>query len=220
MPLEKNANIVIADHARKGAPPGSISWKFIEQSVVKGELEDVDDHRAGPPAGTIREVGSAQPGRKGRTPFTAEDDRILMEWCVKAERKGLSLRGNDLYKQLEAKVKRTTYLCWGHRLTNGRRIIDTLSSHGETIGSRTYQIARDLLWLKKTRMKVRRKKTNFPKTTAQNSDHRSVGSKSRECLQHNEMLLRVRQRPGLHILARARLKGNLFGNHRLPLLRL
>jgi Rap1 Myb domain len=73
--------------------------------VAKGELEDVELHRAGPPVGTIREVGSAQPARKGRTPFTADDDRILMEWCTNAERKGLSLKGNDLYKQLEAKVR-------------------------------------------------------------------------------------------------------------------
>ena len=105
MPLEKQADIVIADHARKDIPPGSISWKFIERSVANGELEDIEKHRAGPPAGTIREVGSAQPARKGRTPFTPEDDRILMEWCIKAERAGLSLKGNDLYKQLEAVVR-------------------------------------------------------------------------------------------------------------------
>ena len=104
MDLEKQADLIIADHARKHIPPGSISWKFIEQSVAKGVLEDIEDHRAGPPVGTIREVGSVQPAKKGRTPFTAEDDRILMEWCIKAERKGLSLKGNDLYKQLEAKV--------------------------------------------------------------------------------------------------------------------
>ena len=72
--------------------------------MKKGELEDIEDHRAGPPVGTIRESGSAQPPRKGRTAFTAEDDRILMEWCVKAERQGLSVKGNDLFKQLEEKV--------------------------------------------------------------------------------------------------------------------
>jgi Rap1 Myb domain len=105
VPLEKQADILIADHARKDIPPGSISWKFIERSVANGKLENIDDHRAGPPAGTIREVGSAQPPKKGRTPFTAEDDRILMEWCIRAERKGLSLKGNELYKQLEAKVR-------------------------------------------------------------------------------------------------------------------
>jgi hypothetical protein len=78
---------------------------FIERWVANGELEDIEKHRAGPPVGTIREVGSAQPARKGGTPFTPEDDRILMEWCIKAERAGLSLKGNDLYKQLEAVVR-------------------------------------------------------------------------------------------------------------------
>jgi hypothetical protein len=105
VPIEKQADLIIADHAVKGTPAGSISWKFIEQSVAKGELEDVEDYLAGPPAGTIRAVGSAQPMKKGRTPFTAEDDRILMEWCTRAERKGLSIKGNDLYKQLEEKVR-------------------------------------------------------------------------------------------------------------------
>ena len=103
--LEKQADIVIADHARKDCPTGSISWKYIEQSAKKGALEDIEDYRAGPVTHTIREVGSSQPTRGGRTPFTAEDDRILMEWVVKAERNGASVKGNEIYKQLEAKVE-------------------------------------------------------------------------------------------------------------------
>ena len=51
MLLEKLANIMIADHARKDAVPGSYSWTWIEQSVNKGKLEDLNDHRAGPIAG-------------------------------------------------------------------------------------------------------------------------------------------------------------------------
>ena len=73
--------------------------------MANGALEDRENWPAGPPPGTIREVGSAQPAKQGRTPFTAEDDRILMEWCMIAERKGLPLGGNEVYKQLEAKVK-------------------------------------------------------------------------------------------------------------------
>ena len=104
--LEKHADIVIADHARKkDCPPGSISWKYIEESAKKGELEDEEDHRAGPATHVPREVGSGQPTKKGRTPFTAEDDRVLTQWCHEAERKGLSLKGNEIYKQLEIKVR-------------------------------------------------------------------------------------------------------------------
>jgi hypothetical protein len=102
--LEKHADMIIADRARKDCPPGSISWHWIDQSLKKGELEDIELYRAGPATNIIREVGSAQPARKGRTPFTAEDDRILRDWCVNAERKGVSMKGNELYKQLEAKV--------------------------------------------------------------------------------------------------------------------
>jgi hypothetical protein len=96
--------MIIADRARKDCPPGSISWHWIEQSVKHGALEDIELYRAGPATNIIRDVGSAQPARKGRTPFTAEDDRILRDWCVKAELKGVSMKGNELYKQLEAKV--------------------------------------------------------------------------------------------------------------------
>jgi hypothetical protein len=103
--LEKLADIVIADHARKYIPVGSISWTFIDQSVARGILEDVEKHRAGPTTHAVREVGSAQPTRTGRTPFTAQDDRDLLLWVTKAERIGVSIKGNDLYKQLEAIVR-------------------------------------------------------------------------------------------------------------------
>jgi hypothetical protein len=102
--LEKQADMIIADHARKDAPPGSISWTYIDKSVRNGKLEDIEDHRAGPAERVVREAGSGQPSRKGRTPFTVEDDRILMEWCAQAEARGASLKGNELYIQLEAKV--------------------------------------------------------------------------------------------------------------------
>ena len=110
--IEKQADMIIADHVRKDIPPGSISWKYIEQSVAKGALEDLDDYRAGRDVGTIREVGSAQPARKGKIAFTPEDDRTLMEWCIRAEQKGLSMKGNEMYKQLEEKVKLSVELRW------------------------------------------------------------------------------------------------------------
>lgn len=102
--VEKNATYVIADHQRQDAPPGSISWNWIEQSVKNGHLEDIEEHRAGPRTKIIREVGSGQRTRAGRVPFTEEDDKVLMKWVSKAERSGLSSKGNDIYKQLEKKV--------------------------------------------------------------------------------------------------------------------
>ena len=101
MKLEKQADIVIADHARKDSPAGSISWTFIDRSLRGGRLEDLKNHPAGPTTHMVREVGSTRPTKSGRTPFTSQDDRDLMLWVTKAERNGLSVRGNDIYKQFE-----------------------------------------------------------------------------------------------------------------------
>ncbi|KAI9736531.1 MAG: hypothetical protein M1818_006042 [Claussenomyces sp. TS43310] len=112
---EKDADIMIADHARKDAPPGSYSWRFIEQSVKKGSLESLNDHAAGRPAGTPRPIGSVVPARGSRTPFTAEDDRILMDWVIKAERRGSSVKGNQVYQVLEKINPRHTFQSWRDR---------------------------------------------------------------------------------------------------------
>jgi hypothetical protein len=97
---------LIADHARKDAPPGSISWTYIDKSVKNGRLEDPEDHPAGPPTSSFRPVSSARPIKGTRKPFTVEDDRQLAAWVTRAERKGLYTSGNEIYQQLEAKV------CW------------------------------------------------------------------------------------------------------------
>lgn len=102
--IDSQADYVIADHVRKDNPLGALSWKWIEQCVKKGELLDIEEYRAAPATKTIREVGSGQPTRHGRTKFSAEDDRLLMNWVTRAERQGASILGNELYKQLERKV--------------------------------------------------------------------------------------------------------------------
>ena len=112
---------------------GSTSWTFIEKSVKNGRLEDIEDHRAGPVTQSTRPVGSKQSTRSTRTPFTSEDDRILMNWVVKAERDGLAIRGNEIYEQLAGKV-------WDIRILQLRktnhtaRIIDIHPNHGATDG--------------------------------------------------------------------------------------
>ncbi|KAH9208487.1 hypothetical protein DL95DRAFT_449855 [Leptodontidium sp. 2 PMI_412] len=110
--LDRNADIIIVDHARKDCPPGSISWTWIEKSIKKGKLQDIENHRAGPTHAQIREVGSAQPTKKTRTPFSPEDDRILMEWVSRAERKGLPTLGNALYQQFAEKYPHHTWQSW------------------------------------------------------------------------------------------------------------
>jgi hypothetical protein len=101
--LEKQATMLIADHARRDVPPGSYSWQFIEFSVSRGRLEDAETHLI-VPAGISRPVGASQPAKRSRTIFTAEDDDVLTKWVMKCERKGGSAAGNKIYKDLETKV--------------------------------------------------------------------------------------------------------------------
>jgi hypothetical protein len=103
--LEKKADYMIADHFRKDCPPGSISYEFVEKSIQEGRIRDPEDHRAGPPLGEAREPGSInRPAKGGRAAYTPEEDRILYKWVRDCEATGGSASGNEIYKQLEAKV--------------------------------------------------------------------------------------------------------------------
>ena len=113
--FEKQADYLIADHVRKEAPAGSISYKFIDESIRNGALGDPSQHLAGPPLGTVRNVGSAIPSSSRRNPFTSEDDRILWEWVEECKGKGALVKGNTIYQQLEARNPRHTYQSWRDR---------------------------------------------------------------------------------------------------------
>ncbi|KAI4120043.1 MAG: hypothetical protein LQ338_007201 [Usnochroma carphineum] len=115
-PLEKEADIKIVDHARKEQLPGTYSYKYIEVSVRNGALEDLENHAVGGPIGTLRTLGSTiQPPKSGRTKFTPEDDRILVNWVTGIERTGGATSGNEIYKQLETKNPRHTWQSWRDR---------------------------------------------------------------------------------------------------------
>lgn len=81
------------------------SYTFIEKSVRNGVLEDLDDHKVGPPEGNIRSIGSVvQPAKGTRNRYTEADDRILINWVNDNPQKGGGTDGNEIYKQLERKV--------------------------------------------------------------------------------------------------------------------
>ncbi|KAK5110017.1 hypothetical protein LTR62_006384 [Meristemomyces frigidus] len=114
--IEAQADHVVADHMKKDAPPGSISYTFIDAAIQNSELPDPHDYAAGPAAGAIREVGSIGiPGKTTRTAFTAEDDRVLWQWVERACQEGGMPKGNEIYKQLEARNSRHTYQAWRDR---------------------------------------------------------------------------------------------------------
>lgn len=103
MPREADANYLIADHVRKDVPPGSISWKFIEDSVTKGSLQDPKEYRIGPPVGEARPVASRQTTKAKRTPYTSDDDAYLIRWVL-ARRSNSYSSGNEMYMRLEKMV--------------------------------------------------------------------------------------------------------------------
>lgn len=107
--------MTISDDARpKLAPPNSYSWKYIEQSVKNGELEDAEKHlihaastSKGSPASIApgHTAGGSRPTKSTRTDFTAADDKFLLQWLAKGQAQGMALMGNVIYKQLEKAVR-------------------------------------------------------------------------------------------------------------------
>jgi hypothetical protein len=114
--LEKKADYMIADHLKKDAPPGSISYTFIDASIQKGEMVDPDAHPAGPEKGTARDVGSrSRPTKGGRRPYTAEEDRILYLWVRDCEKDTGTAGGNVIYQKLEEKYPQHPWQSWRDR---------------------------------------------------------------------------------------------------------
>ena len=99
--LEKDADLLIADHARKDVPPGCTSWKFITESVRNGRREDQETHRIGPEQKATRPSATGT-SKNTRRPFSKQDDDIIRDWVSKHE---TGHRGKTLFQELEAKVR-------------------------------------------------------------------------------------------------------------------
>ena len=79
----------------------------------------------------------SRPTRGTRTPFTAEDDRILEEWVLECQRRNSKILGNEIYLELAERVSLITKeMRYRHLLT----IIRQNSRH-------SYQSWRDR-WIK------------------------------------------------------------------------
>jgi hypothetical protein len=115
VPLEKQADMRIADHARKDAPAGSYSWKFIDDSLKHGIAQIKDRYAIGPDPHQARPrpVASAGPTRSGRVDFTPEDDAVLVKWVLSHNQ---HRTGNIIYQELENEVSRSRSQHFHHRL--------------------------------------------------------------------------------------------------------
>ncbi|KAL2264625.1 hypothetical protein VTJ83DRAFT_7135 [Remersonia thermophila] len=111
--LPAPADVLVADHARKkDAPLHSVSWRYITESVKAGELANMDDFRIHPLPNSTQPAASSQPARGTRTPFTEEDNRILVTWVLTHRD---NTAGNKIYQDLAALYPRHTWQSWRDR---------------------------------------------------------------------------------------------------------
>ncbi|KAI0113433.1 TRF2-interacting telomeric protein/Rap1 C terminal domain-containing protein [Daldinia grandis] len=117
VPLEKNADYLIADHAKKNScPPGSYSYKWIEESCKAGVLQEFGNYLCvAPKQSEPQPSGSVASLKTTRTKFTDEDDLILRRWVARNERKGEPVSGNVIYQKLEDKYPHHTFQSWRDR---------------------------------------------------------------------------------------------------------
>ena len=76
---------------------GQISYKWIEESIRQGQLQDPEDHR-------IASVKTNGGRTFKRNEFSVKDDQILMDAVLKATETGLGLSGNKLYDDIAKAV--------------------------------------------------------------------------------------------------------------------
>ncbi|CAG7922056.1 unnamed protein product [Penicillium olsonii] len=102
--LERDSDVMIVDHKRKNLPHDTYSYQYVELSIAKGKLEDLEDHRAGPSA--PRPMGASNiPTKSKRSIFTLEEDRIVYDWIQHfGKTPGAPIKGVKLYQDLSELV--------------------------------------------------------------------------------------------------------------------
>lgn len=81
------------------------SWKYIEDSIRNGQLQDLEEYKCGPAPGIVRSAGQTdRAGRSARTPFSKEDDCIIWDWAQPMLLQGGPDTGQILFKELEKVV--------------------------------------------------------------------------------------------------------------------
>ncbi|KAL4955315.1 TRF2-interacting telomeric protein/Rap1 C terminal domain-containing protein [Aspergillus filifer] len=112
---EKDADVQIVDHKRKNLPPNVYSFQFIEKSVARGILQDLEDYRVDP--STSRPVGATHIPTKGqRSSYTIEEDQILYDYMQLLERdQRVSIQGNKIYQEFAEKHPSHPWQSWRDR---------------------------------------------------------------------------------------------------------
>lgn len=127
--LEKQAHLTIADSARKDCPPESTSYKFIDEALRTGVLPDHEGFRCCAGSGPARMIGDvAVQSKTTRTPFTKEDDRILLTYLKDVVRQGGRIGGNVPYQDIQEKYGRHPWQSWRSRYVDNLAKKHTIAS--------------------------------------------------------------------------------------------
>ncbi|KAF5668569.1 hypothetical protein FHETE_5260 [Fusarium heterosporum] len=119
--LEKHADMLIADRARRDTPHGSYSWEFIQDSINNGYIQLKDRYLIGAPPEAPRPVGSGQASKPTRTKFTAQDDARIVKWALQHP---TDQKGNKIWKDYEKINPRHPAQSWRDRFVKKLMILD------------------------------------------------------------------------------------------------
>ncbi|KAJ5513349.1 hypothetical protein N7463_002901 [Penicillium fimorum] len=113
--MEKDADVKLVDHTRKDLPGDTFSYQYVERSINKGRLEDLEVHRAGPSA--PRPMGAFNiPTKSTRSFFTLKEDQILFDWIAHFEQEpGAPVQGNRIYQDLSELFPAHPWQSWRSR---------------------------------------------------------------------------------------------------------
>ncbi|KAG5981555.1 hypothetical protein E4U55_002836 [Claviceps digitariae] len=108
VPLEKDAQVLIADHARKDAPRDSISWKYITDSVAHGFAQLTDRYCILRPA----DLATSARTKLTRSGFTNAEDAALANWVLSHSK---DRTGNQIYKEFAESHPSHPWQSWRNR---------------------------------------------------------------------------------------------------------
>ncbi|KAJ5452980.1 hypothetical protein N7445_001163 [Penicillium cf. griseofulvum] len=113
--MEKDADVKLADHTRKDLPKDTFSYQYIERSIKKGRLEDLEAHRVGPSAPRPMSAFNI-PTKSTRSFFTLKEDQILFDWVDPFEHEpGAPVQGNRIYQDLSELFPAHPWQSWRSR---------------------------------------------------------------------------------------------------------
>ncbi|QQK42550.1 Rap1 - C-terminal [Penicillium digitatum] len=138
--MEKDADVKLVDHTRKDLPRDTFSYRYVERSINKGRLEDLEAHRVGPSA--PRPMGASNiPTKSTRSFFTLEEDQIVFDWVEHlGQEPGAPVQGNKIYQDLSELFPSHPWQSWRSRYMKhlrgkGRPGGGTPSSYDELLQS-------------------------------------------------------------------------------------